>query len=702
MGGLLGELRIMLEAKEVRELHDKAFTHGQTTREKAADDLLFYWISQWDDTQLGGSTLQFRGQFDLLRKAGRQIITDIKSNPVQVDFEPVDDTDEGAGELIDGMYRADMRNNTALEAKENATTESIVCGYGAWELYHEYKTNRNGDSKQVIRRRPLYEANNQIFWDPNAKLADKSDADWVSCLVGYSEDGYKKLVMDLTGEEIDDVAESFAYPEHSYVFPWILGDSSYYVTRFYKREKIKVKASIYTDMLGSEKTVHEDDDEELGDDFTLVAEIEKEQYQISLYIVGGGDEVLEHSIIAGEHIPVIPVYGERAFVEGEEYYEGITRLAKDPQRLRNFQMSYLADISSRTPRTSPIYLAEQLQTFEHMYEENGPDDNFPYKLQNRFDAVGNELPLGPVGQTPDQPIPSALAASIQLSREAMDDVASVNLPKDIQDMDLSGEALVQLQKMFDKQSFTYQHNLKAALRRDGEIYASMASVVYDTERDVAVTRPDGTRMNETINQEEIDPETLQIKINNDVKGSIFDVYAEVGPSYNSVRDQDRKEMKEMIATEPPDSPMRQIMLLEYMTMKDGSAFKNMREYARNQLILQGIQEPETDEERQMLAQQQQQQQEQQQQDPAMTIAEAEMGKAQAEQMNAQANMQDKQIDQYNAETNRMELAIKAQEANAKARTAGISDMLKLEQTRGARIDNQLKVTGEGLRQASNR
>ena len=191
-------------------------------------------------------------------------------------------------------------------------------------------------------------------------------------------------------------------------------------------------------------------------------------------------------------------------------------------------------------------------------------------------------------------------------------------------MDLSGEALQQIQKLFDKQSFIYQHSLKAALRRDGEVYASMASVVYDTEQEVSLVKSDGLSSKEVINQQEIDPETLQLVVKNDVKSYIFDVYADIGPSFQSIKEQSRKELKEMINSESPDSPMRQMMLLEYMTMIDGVAFKSMREYARNQLILQGYAEPETDEEKQLLAQQQQTQQNQP--DPALLIAQAEMSK----------------------------------------------------------------------------
>ena len=78
----------MLELKELKDLHDKAYTYNQITRERASDDMVFYHVTNWDDSLLGDSQLQYRGEFNILRKAGRQISADLRANPVQVDFEP--------------------------------------------------------------------------------------------------------------------------------------------------------------------------------------------------------------------------------------------------------------------------------------------------------------------------------------------------------------------------------------------------------------------------------------------------------------------------------------------------------------------------------------------------------------------------------------------------------------------------------------
>jgi len=229
----------MLNLKEIKSYHDKAFNHGQVPREQAADDMVFYYVTQWDDNLLGESQLQYRGEFNILRKAGRQIMAELKANPVSIDFEPKAETRQDGADLLDGLFRSDERNNQTIEAYQNAANEAVVCGVGAWTLYTDYESTKTGANNQVIRRKPIYEANNKCFWDPNAKLADKSDADYVSVLYAYSEDGYNKLVEELTGEESIGNGTSFSQPDESFVFPWVGEDSKIYVVDFYIREKIK-------------------------------------------------------------------------------------------------------------------------------------------------------------------------------------------------------------------------------------------------------------------------------------------------------------------------------------------------------------------------------------------------------------------------------------------------------------------------------
>jgi len=668
-----------LELEEIKELHDKAYVHNEITRQQAADDLVFYWVTQWDDSLLSESTLQYRGEFNIIRKGGRQVIADLRANPVSVDFSPKDDSREDGADFLDGLYRTDTRNNVAIEAYDNAMMEAVVCGVGGWYRCAEYEISKSASLNQVIRRKPIYEFNNNVFYDPNAKLADKSDADWCGVLHAYSEDGYKKLAKEHNEDYSNVNPANFGNPEHSYTFPWIGGeDRKIYIVEFFHRELVKGKVITFVDPFGEERELLESQIAEIEDDlidagFEITTSREIEHYQVTRYLCSG-EFIIDESVIVGEHIPVVPIYGERSHIEGQEHYEGVTRLAKDPQRLRNFQLSYLADISSRSPRPKPIFSPEQIEGFDWMYEENGSDNHLPYVFQHLKDANGEPLPIGPA-QMPEQPVPTALTQLIGESRAAVEDVVNPGLPQDIADPDLSGKAVIALQNRLDMQSMVYQQNMKHAIRRDAEIYASMASEVYDAPRRVTLTSPDGTQTQGEVMEQIIDKETGMPAVANDITNMEFDVYADIGPSYTTKKEQTLEQLNEMRVSLAPGDPMANILMLKSMVLMDGVDFDDVREYANKQLLLLGIREPKDEEEEQILMQAQQAQN---QPDPAMLLAQAEQLKGQADVINAQtsgvkaqADIQKQQADAataaYNAQTSRLDTQIAAQKAGAELR-----------------------------------
>ena len=689
-----------LDIKEIKELHDKAYQHGKITRERSADDSVFYWVTQWDESTLGESSLGYKGEFNILRKAGRQIIGDLRANPVQVDFEPKGDSKDG-GDLIDGLYRSDDRVNSSIEAYDNAKQETVVAGIGGWELFTEYETNQIGDENQVIRRRPIHEFNNNCFVDPSAKALDKSDADYYSILVPYSHEGMEALIEELTGTYEDLDVTTFRNPEHSYTFPWISGkDEIFYAVRFYHREKVKDTVLRVTDPLGQEmyylkSATSEIMDELLAEGYKSEETKDIERWKITLYICNGQRIIKEYEV-AGQNIPVVPVYGERAFVEGEETYQGVTRLAKDPQRLRNFQMSYLADIVSRSPRPKPIFNPEQIAGFEHMYEETGAENNYPYYLQHRLDANGEPFPIGSVGQMPEQNVPVALMQSIEYSREAVGDVAPANVSQDIADVDLSGKAVAQLQARLDEQSIVYQQNYKHALRRDGEIYASMASIVYDAPRDVTLTNPDGTRTTKQIMETKLDRETGELVVLNDLTGLEFEVFADIGPNYSTKKEQTFEQLGMMIEKAAIIDPsLARMYMLKQSELIDGVDMKDVRDFAHKQLLIAGMIEPDPENEEDMKIMEQAAQQGQEP-DANTLLAQAEMEKAKADQMQQQREMAK---DQVNAEQNAHKLKIDEYRATTERQTLSINTQVKIEEeklkhqreTEKLKAENQTRI-----------
>jgi len=679
-------------------MHEKAFAANQIPRERAANDLVFYWVTQWDDDVLQSSQLAYRGEFDILRRAGRQILSDLSANPVQVDFVPINETRTDSAELADGLYRAGLQKNTSIEAFENAETENVVCGVGAWLLYTKYESKSINNDKQVILRKPIFEANNTVFWDPNSKLLDKSDAKYCSVLVAYSEDGYKALVKELTGEELDFInVDSFKQPEQSFTFPWLSGQSkNIYVTSFYHVEEVKDAVLTMEDPMGETLEIRESDLKGVMDDlletgYSIVSEREFKRNIVYRYIASGA-EILKKERIAGQHIPVIPCYGEHAVVEGEEYWEGITRLTKDPQRLRNFAFSYMGDILSRSPRQKPIFWPEQIQGFEDMYSESGIDNAYPYLLMNRKTADGEELPLSSIGIMPDQQMPSALPLVLAQTREAATDVANPGIPDKVAEPDISGKAVQKLEARIERQSMRFQTHMKHAKRRDGEVWISMASEVIDTPRKVQVELSDGTKKETQVMDTILDKHTGDIITTNDLRKAEFEVYSQIGPSYASQKEQtiDRLEML-MMQMDPAD-PVRKALQLKILALVDGVEFSDIRDYVNKQLVMMGIRKPQTPEEEQFMKQMQDKPKEP---DAATLLAQAENKKGDADlleqkrmgiemQLDDANNKLKASIDAFNAETKRMETLAKMRESGIKV------DMSKIE-VFGKQIDNALKL-----------
>ena len=709
-----------LKLSQLKRLHEKAFVSGQVTRERASDDLLFYWITHWDDQTWSDSELEYRGEFDMIRSAGRDILSQLVSNPVQNDFEAINDTPEEVADIADGLYRRDANNNDSIESFGVGEQEAVVCGYGAWILETKYKSNITGDKKQIITRKAVYEANNNGFWDPNAKKIDKSDANYYTFLSAYSADGYKELVKELTGEDTDINPDSFAHPEQSYTFPWITGEGEkIYVVEFYHRERVKETIITMVDPFGETAVYREKAIEAVIDELEAAGFVRDESqdktidtWEIRKYIASGA-EILNGEInsqtgerggerIAGTNIPVVPIYGEYAIVEGEIHYEGVTRLAKDPQRNRDFALSYLTDLFSKSPREKPIFFPEQIAGFTDMYELNGADNNYPYLLQNRKTVDGEDLPIGAVGVMPAPQVPPALAATIDLSSQAIREVANPGIPQDITDVDIAKESVLAFQSRLDMQSMIYQTNRKHSKRRDAEIYAGMAAEIYDTSRTEKIELPDGTKKDVEIMKYMMDEETGNLVILNDLRTAEFEITSRIGADYTSQKEQTLDRLEKTLLGMAPDDPMRKAVQLKIIQLSDGVEMKDLKEYANKQLVLSGIKDPETDEEKALLKQAQEAPPEK---DAAMVLAEAEQLKGQADimeekrqgiqmQLDDENEKSKQQIDVFKATTERLKVQIEAQKAGATINKTNVEAI-------GQQIENESKVDERDVAEMSN-
>jgi len=615
---------------------DRDWTASDEARTEATNDLFFSRISQWDDWLNEYTTLQYRGQFDVVRPVVRKLVAEMRQNPVDVLFKPKDGADPNAADILMGMYRTDMRHNTAKISVNVAVREQIEAGVGAWRLVTDYEDQDPTSNNQVIRRVPIHEACTHVVWDANAKQMDKSDAKHCTVISAMSKDGWEAFAEehDLDEEDLPD----FQSPSSNWAFPWSTNDV-YYIAEYYEVEEKKETVFIYQDPMTGEPVSYfkrdiKDVIDELADKgMEKIGERKVTRRRVYKSLLTNTMILKDRELIAGEHIPIVPVFGEWSFAGDKEVYEGVVRLTKDGQRLRNMIMSFNADIVARSPKKKPFFFPEQIAGFEHMY--SGTDD-YPYYLINRTDENNGDLPLQPLGYYENPEVPQANAYMLEAATGAVKEVATLGVDAEAAGGQVAFDTVNQLNMRADLETYVFQDNLATAMRRDGEIYAAMVNDIYDVPRNVSMTLEDGSEKEVQLLTQVVDFQSGNVMTLNDIRGR-YETYTDVGPSFQSMKNQNRSELLDLLSKVPPGTPEYQMLLLQYFTLLDGKGVEMMREYANRQLVTMGLKKPETPEEQQWVADAQQQQQNTP--DPAMVQARGVYLQGQADLMKAQNDQQ---------------------------------------------------------------
>jgi len=311
--------------------------------------------------------------------------------------------------------------------------------------------------------------------------------------------------------------------------------------------------------------------------------------RVHKYIMSGGGILEDCGYIAGKHIPVVPVYGKRWYVNNVERMAGFVRYAKDAQRLKNMQLSLLAETSALSPIQKPILHPEQVMGHEIMWQQDNIK-NYPYLLINPItDAEGNPVPGGPVGMTQPPQIAPAMAALLQLTEQDMAEILGNTSQADKMVSNISAQAVEMIQQRTDMQAFIYMSNFAKAMRRCGEVWLSMAKELYHEEgRKMKGLGEMGDVEGIELGKPLISKEGKLEKL--DLSRAELDVYADVGPSFTSRRDAMVRQIAGMMqfVQDPADAKVLTALMLFNM---DGEGLGDVREFYRKQLVQLGAMQP---------------------------------------------------------------------------------------------------------------
>lgn len=588
------------------ERFDRVWGAVREERLQCLEDRRFYIVAgaQWEGPLYEQFANKPRFEFSKVHNAVQKVVGEYRQNRITVDYTPRTPSPaaSSAADAANALYRDTEHRSSANEAYDNAFEEGASGGMGGWRLRAVPEDEENpDDTRQVIVMEPVFDADSRMFFDDNAKRADKADAQWGFLITPQSREAYM-------AEWSDDPA-SWPVETTLRAFDWCTPDLVF-VAEYYEVEMVTQLVRVFEHLDGAIERHSERDfeeDEELERRLLAVGARQITEYQAKVrrvhkYIASGAKVLEDCGRIAGKCIPLVVTYGKRWVVDGIERCSGIVRTSKDAQRLKNMLGSKLAEISAQGSVEKPIFTPAQIAGHTTLWARDNIDNN-PYLLLNplKDPQTGQIMPAGPVAYTKPPQVPQALAALMAIADIDMKEMLGSQEQAEKVVSNVSERAISLVQQRLDTQSFIYMSNFQRAVERSGQIWLSMAKeLMVERGRKVIGRDAQGDAVEIELQRASADPKTSQTFLSADIPGQDLELVVSFGPSSASRRTSTVRDLTAMMAiTQDPET----LVILSSMAMMniEGEGMEDIRGFFRKKLLRLGAIDPTDEEKREMQA-----------------------------------------------------------------------------------------------------
>ena len=553
--------------------------------------------AQWD----GSWGIQFANsimiEIDNVGRGLRKIENDYRENRIIPDFRPDGGkADQQTADMLDGLHRADSYRFKAQQARDNAAFEAFSGGFGAYRLTNEWEDegDKDNDCQRINPGALIADADQCVFFDINARFYDKADARFAFVRTAFTVDAFK----DRFGEERrSDFPEAWAWKASDWFKPDTVA-----VAEYYEREETNDTLWILTHSLSKEEKRLWSSEIEDGTLSGLEREgwsrrkQSRKRWRVHKYVLSGAEVLEDRGIIAGEHIPIVPIYGRRYYVEGVEWWQGYVQSKMDAQRLFNSNVSSLAEINSLAPREVPIFDPEQIDPTMADNWARANIDRLPYLTAHALrDADGNPVQLGPIGMIQPPQLSAVKATLLQISKAELSEDAEDGA--DRVKANTSAEAMDIAATRVDAKSGIYLDNVRQSTEREGVIYMSMAREVYcEPGRMVETMSEDGDDGSAVLHQAYTD-DAGKNRVINDLQSGRYKVIASVTEATSTRRDKTIRSSLNIaeIAMKAGDNELGQAAVLTAIANADGEGMDELQAFARRKGLAINLFKPNEEE-----------------------------------------------------------------------------------------------------------
>lgn len=537
-------------------------------------------------------------EINLTKDGLEKIQRDYNDNRIVPDFRPAGGKgDEVSANTLDGLHRADACHFKSQQAFDNGFNEASAGGFGAYRLTNEWADpyDKDSDYQRINPGLVIADADQRVFFDPDSQLYDKSDARYAFVITAKQrtefEEQYDGAISDWPDEQIN--------PPYDWFSPDVVK-----VAEYYEVEDVEEKLFILRQAIakGEERYWESEiDADELAQLKKMGWKAETRRLprrRVHKYVMSGLEVVCDKGKLAGDRIPIVPIYGKRSFVDGIERWEGFVQSKMDIQRLYNAVVSRLAETMSMSPRDIPIFLSEQMPAHLADLWSRQALERHAYALVDPVidPKTGEYVATGPIAKVEAPTVSGIEAALLQVARTELTDANADGA--DQVKANVSEEAMNVAAFRVDAKSGIYLDNMRQSVQCGGEIYLSMAADIYhEPDRVVETMTEDGNDGTATLVEAYTDTKTGRSGTRNDFTRGHYKVVVAVTEATATRRDKTVKSCMNLaaVAHEVGDEELAQGALLTATTNMDGEGMADLQAFARKKGIALGLIQPSEEE-----------------------------------------------------------------------------------------------------------
>lgn len=529
---------------EIREKFERATERENSNRVRAMDDIKFARLGeQWPEKvkrqrERDGRPCLVKNRLQALV---RYVVNEARQNRPAITVVPADSkADPQTAEMMSGLIRNIEVSSDADIAYDTAVEAAVSGGFGYFRVNIAYADEDTFDKDIVIERIADPFA---VFGDPDSESADGSDWNCAFVVSTMTKDAFEAKYKGK--DAVDWDAEGYT----GLPAPWLDGDNVM-IAEYWHREDVAGQLIALSD-----GTVVNAEDIKprlaelaqagigpVGEPRTVTRK------QVTQYIVSGA-EVLETVEWPGKYIPIIPVYGEEVWCEGERHLKSLIHDAKDAQREENYWTS---------AATEAVALAPKVPFIGPKGAFNTDYDKWSTANETSHAFIEYDGPQPPQRQ----PYAGPPMAEMQLAMTAVENIKAITGIYDAslgaKSNETSGIAIRQRQRQGDVATFHFIDNLSRAIRQAGRVIVDLIPKVFNTARVARILGEDMTP--ETVQlAPQADQQRLMMEAQQrgqqllrlyDVSLGKYDLVVKSGPAFGTQREAARAEIVEIIRAVP--------------------------------------------------------------------------------------------------------------------------------------------------------